>query len=66
MHIDLFNHLELLPIEVKIAIEKFNEVSEIDGTNYKDCEELLRILAPLGYAFEYGLDTEPYDLVKIN
>jgi hypothetical protein len=57
---DLFEALELLPVEVQQLIEDSN-IDE-GGCSYRECDQLLAALEPLGYTFEYGLDGIPYDL----
>ena len=59
--LDLFEHYHLLPQKVLDEIETFDE----EADTYKECERLLKVLKPMGYTFEYGLDGEPYDLKKI-
>lgn len=58
--IDLFDHYELLPEAVQKVLK---DAGEID--TYEQCNELLSVLEPLGYTFEYYLDAVPYDLRKI-
>lgn len=59
--VDLFEHPELLPLEVQGVIDKFSE-SEND---YADCAKLVEELNDVGYTCDYGLDAEPYNLRKI-
>lgn len=59
--IDLFEHYETLPDEVRVIIEK-----HMTGENsWESCRALEAELEPLGYTFEWGLSGEPYDLRKI-
>jgi len=58
---DLFEHYELLPIEVQYLLGHW---AEADNT-YENCESLISDLNKLGYTCEYGLDAEPYNLQKI-
>lgn len=61
---DLFETPELIPSEVQSILESFNED---DYTNdYRDLIRLLKLIEPLGYTFDYGLDAEPYGLRPIN
>lgn len=61
--IDLFEHPEELPEEMKDLVTGNHSVQFED--NYEACEKMLKLMRPLGYVFEYGLDAEPYDLRKI-
>ena len=58
---DLFETSELIPDNVQAALETFDE--NIDA--YHELERLLKVIEPLGYTFEYGLDGEAYGLRKI-
>ncbi len=60
-NVDLFEHVEQLPKEVQ---EVLNKYAQEDNT-YESCASLLSELKPLGYTFQYGLDTEPFSLRKI-
>jgi len=57
---DLFDHPEYLPKEVQALLTEFGE-----DESYDKCEELLNLLKPHGYTFEYYLDAEPFNLKKI-
>lgn len=61
---DLFETPELIPHEVQNILESFNE--EECPNDYRDLERLLKLIEPLGYTFDYGLDAEPYDLRPID
>jgi hypothetical protein len=63
---DLFWDLDLLPIEVKVIIEKYQLIDTDTGLNYSDLANMLKELEILGYTFEYGLDAIPFNLQKIN
>jgi len=60
--IDLFAHYYLLPQEVQDVLAKY---SDWDAT-YDQCRAMLNDMEALGYTFEYYLDAEPYNLLKIN
>lgn len=60
---DLFEHPELLPIEVQNVL---NQYTETWGESYEDCNRLLEALKPHGYTFEYYLDAIPFNLQKID
>ncbi len=58
---DLFNHLDLLPIEVQNVLEKYSTLDE----TYENCENLVLDLQTVGYTCEFGLDAVPFNLEKI-
>ena len=55
---DLFN---TPPTEIAHIIDKFNN----NEPTYQTCEKLAKKLSKYGYAFEYGLSAEPYNLRKV-
>ena len=57
--IDLFEHIETLPQEVRDVLDKHMEDWEDD---YRKCAELVADLEAVGYTCEYGLSAEPYNL----
>lgn len=60
---DLFETPELIPTEVQLVLESFDE----DCSNtYHELDRLLNELEPLGYTFDYYLDAEAYGLRPIN
>jgi len=59
---DLFEDVEALPQEVRVICEKYSHLLAEDDGSYAICEAFLAELKPLGYAFEYGLEGEPFDL----
>ena len=59
--IDLFEHYETLPIEVREVLEKHNN----DDNTYENCRKLVEDLEKVGYTCDYYLDGIPYDLKKI-
>lgn len=61
--IDLFEHPELIPQEVKDVLESF-EQQAIDGFTYEDLAKMLTEVEAVGYTFEYYLDAEPFNLRK--
>jgi hypothetical protein len=59
---DLFETPDLIPIDVQIVLESFDE----DCANtYHELDRLLSELEPLGYTFDYYLNAEPYGLRPI-
>lgn len=57
--VDLFEQYETLPQEVQDIL------LELEDPTYIENERVLELLKPLGYTFEYGLCSTPYDLTKI-
>lgn len=57
---DLFEFYEELPQEVQDIL-----LSCEDDSGFEFCEELLALLEPHGYIFDYGLCGEPFNLRKI-
>jgi hypothetical protein len=59
---DLFETPDLMPIDVQIVLESFDE----DAPNtYHELQRLVDEIEPLGYTFDYYLDAEPYGLRPI-
>lgn len=59
---DLFETPDLIPIDVQIVLETFNE----DCANtYHELQRLIDEIEPLGYTFDYYLDAEPFGLRPI-
>lgn len=59
---DLFETPELIPNEVQLVFESFNE----DCANtYHELDRILAEIEPMGYTFDYYLDAEPYGLRPI-
>ena len=59
--IDLFEHYDSLPIEVRVILDKY---SEMDYT-YETCSNLVDDLNEVGFSCSYGLDAEPFGLHKL-
>ena len=59
--IDLFENSNLIPKNIQHILDTFNH----DKDNYSECQRILNEITPLGYSFEYGLDGEPYNLIKL-
>ena len=55
----LFTHKNLLPDGVYSIVERMIIMGELE---YSKCQEFLLELNELGYTFEYGLDSAPFDL----
>jgi len=58
---DLFETVELLPMEVQEVINNFSE----KDTTYENCAKLVEELEAVGYTCDYGLDASPYDLKQL-
>lgn len=56
---DLFETPEIIPDNVSAILETFKH------NTYNECERVNNELIKIGYAFEYELDAEPYNLHKI-
>lgn len=61
-NVDLFEHIETLPSEVREVVMAFSE----GDFEYTACEALEKSLKPLGYTFDWGLDAEPFNLRKLS
>lgn len=61
--IDLFEHPDLIPKEVKDVFELYQQQA-IDGFSYEDLANLHSAIEAVGYTFDYYLDAEPYNLRK--
>jgi hypothetical protein len=60
---DLFETPELIPSEVQLILESYNEY---ESTNdYLDLQRLTNELEQIGYTLDYGLDAEPFGLRPI-
>ena len=59
--IDLFEAIEMLPLDVQNVLSSF----EREGYNYETCAKYLAILEAKGYTFEHGLDGTPFNLTKL-
>jgi hypothetical protein len=57
---DLFETPEWIPKDVIQVLDTFT-----GDNSYFEMERLIRLLKPLGYTFEYGLDATAYNLRKI-
>lgn len=62
---DLFEDYDNLPNEVKVLIEKYNEVDECEGMDYISCQNFVNELNKIGYTCLYGLDAIPHSLRKL-
>jgi len=62
---DYFEHHEELTGDIRTLTDEMN-VTSIEGFSYVDCGRYLARAEKLGWTFEYGLDSEPFGLTKIN
>ncbi len=58
----LFETPELIPHEVQVILETFDEDS---ANTYHELDRILSEIEPLGYTFDYYLDAEPYGLRSV-
>lgn len=65
MKIDLFEHIETLPIEVQNVLHEYNILDANYGLSYIELNQLEESLKIFGYSFQWGLDCTPYNLKKI-
>ena len=61
---DLFEHYKKMPKNLAKICDKWGEIQESNGLDYKDCANFLKEVESIGYTFEYGLDAEPLNLHK--
>lgn len=59
--IDLFEHIETLPVEVQECIHSWDDIT----FNYENIKEFKKELETLGYTFDYYLDAQPFNLTKM-
>ena len=58
--------METIPNKLKPIFNKYNRLFEQGNEcGYKLCRMLTQELNAKGYSIEYGLDAEPYDLMKL-
>ena len=62
---DLFEVYETLPKKMQQVCEYYWEKQASEGLTYIDCKVFLQKVELLGYTFEYGLDSEPFNLQKL-
>ena len=60
---DLFETPELIPSEVQLILESYNE--DESTNDYLDLQRLTNELEQIGYTLDYGLDAEPFGLRPI-
>jgi hypothetical protein len=59
--VDLFEDPEKLPAKLRAFLLAFNQSNQ----DYQDVLALLNSCEKIGYSFEFGLDSIPYNLHKI-
>ena len=47
--------------KMQALCDKWEEVYNDKGLDYKDCKKFLEEAEEIGYTFEYGLDAEPFN-----
>jgi len=55
---DLFETPELIPLNIQNILDTFDE----DKCGYAELKQILAEVETIGYTFDYGLDSIPYDL----
>jgi hypothetical protein len=61
---DLFEHYDKMPEDLKKVCDKWDEYNSTTGLDYNTCSQFLNEIEAIGYTFDYGLDAEPYNLRK--
>ena len=64
--IDLFEHYDEMPPQLKGVVSKWAEIEAGSGFTYNQCEQFLSEVNAIGYTFEYGLCAEPFGLCRID
>lgn len=62
---DLFEHYGDQPKELQTICDKWFNIEQTEGLDYKKCKQFLKEVEQIGYTFDYGLDAQPYNLHKI-
>ncbi|WP_454060754.1 JAB domain-containing protein [Elizabethkingia ursingii] len=62
---DVVDGFENVPRELEEVMEKWQQKIE-NGLDYNDCANLQKECEALGYTFDYGLDSEPFNLRSID
>ena len=62
---DLFETPELLPKDIQVILERYNDLDIRMGLTYTDLIKMGKELAIYGYEFDFYLDCIPYNLKKI-
>ena len=62
---DIIDGFENIPEELEVVMEKWQQKIE-NGLDYEDCANFQKDCEDLGYTFDYGLDSVPFDLRKID
>jgi hypothetical protein len=57
--VDLFDHYSRIPKKIRYIIETYTDA---DSFSYDDCKAMLKELEANGYTFDYGLDSQPFNL----
>lgn len=62
---DLFIDYKKQPEKLAKVVDYWQDIQTTIGLNYRYCKTFLNEVEAIGYTFEYGLDSEPYNLRKI-
>ena len=65
VHVDLFEHYEKQPKELRKITSKYEEMYASGDMDYKGTARFHKEVEAVGYTFDSGLDNEPYGLRKI-
>lgn len=57
--IDLFEHYQFIPEDIKPIYNNLIDKESTDGLDYNDCNQYQLELEKKGYTFDYGLDSQP-------
>lgn len=62
VNVDLFEHPELIPADIKAITDKWSRWEAEHGFNYHTIAKFHHELLEHGYTFESGLSAEPFGL----
>lgn len=62
---DLFKTPELLPKDIQVILERYNDLDIRMGLTYTNLIEMGKELAIYGYEFDFYLDCVPFNLKKV-
>ena len=59
---DLFEYYEDQPKNLKTICDHWGDIEASEGLTYEGCELFLKEVEKIGYTFDYGLDSQPFEL----
>ena len=65
MNVDLFEYPDLIPPDLKVITDKWDQHAMSEGMTYDTCGEFLKEVEVIGYTFDFCLAAQPYGLRKI-